>query len=117
MTRRVFKILRRQEWNDALAVGHFLGSPDDRRDGFIHLSAADQVIGTLHRHFSAERDLIIMAFEADALGVPLKWEASRNGEQFPHLYAALPVALSLWSRAIVRDDLGNLQLSEADLTC
>ena len=89
----VYKILRRTEWDPVRDSGSFPGAPDDLRDGFIHLSAAHQVRGVCERHFSSERDLVLLSFDADRLGQALKWEASHNGEAFPHLYGALPLAL------------------------
>jgi uncharacterized protein (DUF952 family) len=97
---RVYKILSHADWRDALAQGRFDGSADDQRDGFIHLSAADQAAGTLARHFPGRTDLLLVAFEAEALGGGLKWEASRGGALFPHLYGSLPTEAALDARAI-----------------
>lgn len=90
-TRRhfVYKILRSAEWDAFDAAGVFEGSPDDRRDGFIHLSAADQVEATRARHFAGEAGLWRLALDAAALGDALRWEVSRGGAAFPHLYRAL----------------------------
>lgn len=85
----VYKIFRAAEWEAFLAAGMFAGSADDARDGFIHLSSEDQIAGTLARHFASESALVIAAFEAVALGAPLKYEPSRSGRLFPHLYGAL----------------------------
>jgi len=93
MTAFVYKLLRRPEWAAAQATGVFQGSPDDLRDGFIHLSAAHQVRGVGHRHFAGETDLLLLSIEADRLGPALKWEASHKGEAYPHLYGLLPLAL------------------------
>jgi uncharacterized protein (DUF952 family) len=88
----VFKVLRRAEWRDAQRRGAFLGSADDRRDGFIHLSTFDQLAGTLAKHFHGREDLLLIKLDAGALGDELRWEPSRGGQLFPHLYAELPVA-------------------------
>ena len=76
---RVYKILPRPEWTEAKARGAYGGAVIDRADGFIHLSAADQVAETLRLHFAGQADLVVVGFDADALGPELKWEASRGG--------------------------------------
>jgi uncharacterized protein (DUF952 family) len=86
----VFKIAPREAWADACRVGTFGGSADDRRDGFIHLSALHQLSGTLARHFKGRTDLVVIKLDSDALGDALRWEPARNGDLFPHLYAPLP---------------------------
>lgn len=96
----VFKIMPASLWNAALASGQFTGSPDDVRDGFIHLSSAEQIAGTLAKHFRNQDDLIIIAFASAQLGPELKWETSRGGALFPHVYGVLPVTLALWKRPL-----------------
>ena len=91
MSDLVYKIFRPQEWAEAEKAGVFLGSPDDRRDGFVHFSSAGQVRGTVARHFAGEGALILVAVSAAALGEALKWDVSRGGEKFPHLYGPLPL--------------------------
>jgi len=90
---RIYKILSRREWDAARAAGSFAGSAVDRADGFIHFSAADQCQETARRHFHGQSDLVVLEVEADDLGAALKWEASRGGELFPHLYGALDCRL------------------------
>lgn len=85
----VYKILRAHEWAVFDAAGFFAGSPDDLRDGFIHLSAAEQVAGTLARYFGDDDDLVFLTLDAGALGSQMRWEMSRNGVLFPHLYRPL----------------------------
>jgi uncharacterized protein (DUF952 family) len=88
----VFKICRASEWR-ALQAGHqWQGSPHDVRDGFIHLSTQAQVAGTLAKHFAGEADLVLLRITSTELGAQLRWEPSRGGELFPHLYGPL-----LWS--------------------
>ena len=87
----IYKILRASEWRDAQAQGAVTGSADDVRDGFIHLSTRGQVAGTLERHFAGEAGLVVLEVAAERLGDDLKWEPSRDGALFPHLYAALPL--------------------------
>jgi uncharacterized protein (DUF952 family) len=96
----VYKILTESAWRDAVRAGAFRGSADDHRDGFIHLSTARQLEGTLARHFRGQDGLLLVAFQARMLGPELRWEPSRGGELFPHLYGPLPAALALWTRAL-----------------
>ena len=90
---RVYKVLRSSEWEVLQRNGTFAGSADDARDGFIHLSTAAQVPGTLAKHFAGERGLVVVAIPASALGDALRWELSRNEQRFPHLYAAMASAV------------------------
>ena len=87
----IYKICGRVEWAAAEAAGVYRGSADDMRDGFIHFSTLDQVPGTHARHFAGRDDLVLVTVRADALGPALKWEASRGGALFPHLYDVLPL--------------------------
>jgi uncharacterized protein (DUF952 family) len=86
---RIYKIANRDAWDKARCDGQFAGSADDLRDGYIHLSTATQVKGTLSKHFGGQRDLILIEIDAVVLGTLLKWEPSRGGALFPHLYAPL----------------------------
>jgi uncharacterized protein (DUF952 family) len=90
---RIYKILPRWEWDAALAHCRFDGSVVDRQDGFIHFSTAEQAQETARRHFAGQEDLVVLAVEAADLGHALRWERSRGGELFPHLYAHLDTAL------------------------
>jgi uncharacterized protein (DUF952 family) len=90
---RIYKLLDRAEWAEALAVRRFEGSGIDRTDGFIHFSTAVQAAETARRHFAGRKDLVVLAVEADDLGPALKWEPSRGGDLFPHLYAHLDALL------------------------
>ncbi|MEL6298536.1 MAG: DUF952 domain-containing protein [Pseudomonadota bacterium] len=87
----IYKICRADEWRVAQDAGAFAGSPDDVRDGFIHFSTAEQLPQTAAKHFRGEDGLLLLAVDADALGAPLRWEPSRGGALFPHLYGPLPV--------------------------
>jgi uncharacterized protein (DUF952 family) len=91
----IYKILERSAWEAACALGVYHGSADDQRDGFIHFSCADQVDGTLQKYFAGKPDLVLVSVSAAALGPALRYEASRGGASFPHLYGALPTALAL----------------------
>ena len=85
----IYKIMSRQEWETAQATGLYEGSGVDRRDGFIHLSASHQVRATARKHFSGIDDLLLVSVAEEALGQSLKWEVSRGGDLFPHIYGAL----------------------------
>jgi uncharacterized protein (DUF952 family) len=88
---RIYKILPRSEWAAAKAAGRFDGSAVDHADGFIHFSTAAQAQETARRHFAGQDDLVTLEVEGDDLGGALKWEPSRGGDLFPHLYGALDV--------------------------
>ncbi len=90
---RIYKILPRWEWDAALDARRFNGSAVDLQDGFIHFSTAEQAQETARRHFAGQEDLLVLAVEAADLGRALRWEASRGGALFPHLYAHLDTAL------------------------
>ena len=104
----IYKILEANEWATAQASGHVGGSADDRRDGFIHLSAADQVVETARRHFADRSGLVLLTVDDGLLGQHLRWEESRGGALFPHLYGPLPVS------AVVAVDRLPDQVSAAD---
>jgi uncharacterized protein (DUF952 family) len=97
--RFLFKILTAAEWASAVEAGSFSGSAADRRDGFIHLSAAHQVAGTAARHFGGQKDLVLAAFPEDRLA-GLKWEPSRGGELFPHVYGGVPVSAAAFVKPL-----------------
>ncbi|HPG89891.1 MAG TPA: DUF952 domain-containing protein [Hyphomicrobium sp.] len=99
-TADVFKIVPAAHWRGALAAGAFDGSADDIRDGYIHLSTAEQVPGTLAKYFRDQPDLLIVGFASADFGQALKWEPSRGGALFPHIYGSIPVALALWQRTL-----------------
>jgi len=86
---RIYKILPRADWTAAHEAGRFEGSPVDRQDGFIHFSTGAQAQETARRHFAGQTGLVVLEVEADDLGEALRWEASRGGDLFPHLYGPL----------------------------
>ncbi len=92
----IYKILTAQQWQAAEAAGTFEGAPIDRKDGYIHFSDAATVRETAARHFAGQDDLLLAAVEAEKLGDALKWEVSRGGALFPHLYAGLPLNAVSW---------------------
>ena len=103
----IYKVCPAAAWRAAEAAGTFAGSADDIRDGYIHLSTFGQLPGTLARHFSGQADLVLVAFEAAALGGLLKWEPTRDGQLFPHLYEALRVSRALWVEPLPLDAGGR----------
>ncbi|MEX2519320.1 MAG: DUF952 domain-containing protein [Paracoccaceae bacterium] len=93
----IYKIFTGSEWAALEAEGETLGAPVDLGDGFIHFSTAGQAPETAFKHFKGQEGLMLAAVEADALGDALKWEPSRGGALFPHLYAPLSHAAVVWS--------------------
>ncbi|MBI4345208.1 MAG: DUF952 domain-containing protein [Elusimicrobia bacterium] len=87
----VYKLLRPAEWDSFRRDGRFDGSEHDRRDGFIHLSAAGQLAGTAAKHFVGEPELVLAEVDPAPLRDALRWEPSRGGALFPHLYGSLPL--------------------------
>lgn len=94
----IFKIVPTLLWRDAERAGVFHGSEVDLRDGFIHLSTAAQVVETAAKHFAGQNDLLLVRVDGEKLGAMLKWEPSRGGALFPHLYGDL--ALSAVTAAV-----------------
>ena len=90
----IYKILDAPAWAEAQAAGVFAGSPVDHADGFIHFSTAAQAQETAARHFRGQAGLVVAAFDAEDLGPGLRWEPSRGGQLFPHLYGPLDPALA-----------------------
>ena len=88
----IFKICPAGMWREAEAAGIFRGAPVDLKDGYIHFSTAEQAAETARRHFAGQRDLMLIGVPAEALGPALRWEPSRGGDLFPHLYGPLPLA-------------------------
>ncbi len=89
MSEIVYKICPRDAWEQAIRAGKYAGAPIDAQDGFIHLSTAHQVAETAAKHFAGEGDLVLVSVDAHQLGDALKWEPSRGGDVFPHLYGTL----------------------------
>ncbi|WP_068119140.1 DUF952 domain-containing protein [Tropicimonas marinistellae] len=104
----VFKIFRRPEWEAFRTEGRTLGAPVDLADGFIHFSTAAQVAETAAKHFGEESDLVLVALEVDRMGPALKWEPSRGGALFPHLYRALVMADVVWDKSLPLGATGHI---------
>lgn len=100
MSVTIYKIVPSALWSAAIDTGSFAGSAADVADGFIHFSTAEQVRETAAKHFAGASDLLLVAVPVSALGRSLKWEPSRRGDLFPHLYAPLPVDAALWTRPL-----------------
>lgn len=96
----IYKLLSQDEWAHALALGRVDGSDVDLADGFIHFSAGPHAQETAAKWFAGRSDLMLLSVEADGLGEALKWEASRGGALFPHLYAPLPIAAVIEARPL-----------------
>jgi uncharacterized protein (DUF952 family) len=90
----IYKIITRAAWAQALADGVFRGAAIDLRDGYIHLSTEAQVKDTARLHFAGQVDLLLVAFDVSDVGDALRWEPSRGGALFPHVYGALNPALA-----------------------
>jgi len=91
----IYKLLTVREWQAARAAGEFAGSEVDLAEGFVHFSTAEQVVETAARFFTGQRGLAMLTVDADELGDSLRWEPSRGGDLFPHLYAPLQVSAVL----------------------
>ena len=96
----VFKIVATSEWRAAERAGVFEGAAIDREDGYIHFSTAAQAAETVAKWFAGRDDLTLVGVESDALGAALRWEPSRGGALFPHLYGPLPIGAVAWSRPL-----------------
>ncbi len=102
----VYKIVPRSLWQPARQGGAFDGAPIDLRDGFIHLSTAAQARETARLHFAGQQDLLLVAIDGEMLGDALRFEPSRGGDLFPHLYARLPMEAIAWERPLPLGDDG-----------
>src|SRR5262244_142482 len=96
----IYKICDATTWQAAERLGEFTGAPVDLADGYIHFSTAEQVAETAAKHFAGQRDLVLVAVDADTLGPALKWEPSRGGALFPHLYGKLPLRAVRWIKPL-----------------
>jgi uncharacterized protein (DUF952 family) len=108
----IYKICRREEWARAEEDGVYAGSELDRADGFIHFSLAPQVAGTLAKFYAGDDELVLAAIDPAPLGAALRYEPSRGGALFPHLYAVLPLTAAIWAKPIVRGTDGIFLLPE-----
>lgn len=107
MRQTIYKICPDTLWREAQRLGVFTGAPVDLNDGFIHFSTADQVRETAAKHFAGQGGLVLVAVDASRLGPSLKYEISRGGALFPHLYDTLDPADVLWVKPLLLDAEGN----------
>ncbi len=96
----IYKIFRTGEWEALQAAGESTGAPIDVADGYVHFSAADQVSETAAKYFAGIPGLVLVAVDAETLGSDLRWESSRGGALFPHLYRSLRLDDVVWSKPI-----------------
>jgi uncharacterized protein (DUF952 family) len=106
--RIIYKITSINEWSAAVARGKFTGSPLDVKDGYIHLSTAEQARDTARLHFSGQTDLLLVAILESSVSAHLKWEASRGGKLFPHVYATLDPNSALWVKPLLWDGVAHI---------
>ena len=108
----IYKILTGPQWVALERDGEMDGAPVDLADGFVHFSAAGQVVETAAKHFAGQAGLMLLAVEADGLGEALKWEVSRGGALFPHLYGPLRLADVVWARPLALGPDGTHRFPE-----
>lgn len=112
MTDVAYKLVDRAEWAAARAAGAYAGSAVDLADGYIHMSAAGQLAETARRHYAGRTNLMLVTVDLRSLGDDLKWEASRGGVLFPHLYAPLPVIVATDERPLSVDAEGVMRFDD-----
>jgi uncharacterized protein (DUF952 family) len=100
MTRMIYHMCPAETWQEAVRTGVYHGTADDRRDGFIHFSTAEQIAESARRHRAGQAGLVLIAVESARLGARLRWEASRSGALFPHLYGPLDPAEAASARPL-----------------
>lgn len=112
--RVIYHLARAAEWRAAKRSGTYDGTADDRRDGFLHFSTAEQVAESAARHRPGEADIVLLAVGAEGLGEALRWEPSRGGALFPHLYGALPLSSVIWAKPLPLGDDGRHRFPPLD---
>jgi len=96
MATRIFKIYTAPQWERRVSLGHLAWAPVDEADGFVHLSALHQVLATANKHFAGQQGLVLVEIDPAALPAQsLRWEVSRGGDRFPHVYASIPLEAAL----------------------
>jgi uncharacterized protein (DUF952 family) len=110
----IYKICERAVWQTAEAAQALLGTEADERDGFIHFSTGAQLAETVAKHYANKTDLVLIAVDADTLGMTLIWERSRGGDLFPHLYGVLPLSAVKWKRPLPDEVEGRHALPELE---
>ena len=112
MTPIAYKLVEGQEWQAARSEGVYRGSVLDRADGFIHLSTAEQLPGTATKHYAGRCDLRLVTVDLTALGEIVRWEPSRGGDLFPHVYADLPLTATVCVRGLAINDMGQPRFAD-----
>lgn len=100
---RLYRLLPAADWRAAVAEGVYRGAAHDLRDGFIHLSTAEQVEDTAAKHYADVEDLMVLAVDSARIQGELKWEPARGGDLFPHVYGVIPVEAVLAAEPVNRD--------------
>jgi uncharacterized protein (DUF952 family) len=104
----IYKLLRSDEWAALQAKGETAGAPVDLADGYVHFSTAEQVRETAAKHFAGAEGLMLLAFDEATITGDLRWEPSRGGALFPHLYAPLRLSEVVWAKPLPLDDAGHV---------
>ena len=104
----IYKILRAEEWSALQAAGETAGAPIDIEDGYVHFSTSEQVRETAAKHFAGTEGLMLLAYDQDHLSGNLRWEESRGGALFPHLYGPLRLADVVWAKPLTMAGDGHL---------
>ena len=112
MSAVAYKLVDGAEWDAALATGVYAGSAVDLADGYIHMSTAAQLAETARRHYAGKTGLVLVEVALAPLGEALKWEASRGGDLFPHLFAPLPAAADAPRRRLSVDAEGVMRFED-----
>ena len=112
MNEVAYKLVDRAEWDAALAEGAYAGSAVDLADGYIHMSTASQLAETARRHYAGRTGLVLVEVALAPLGGALKWEASRGGDLFPHLFAPLPATAEAQQRRLSVDAEGVMRFED-----
>lgn len=105
-----YKVLTGEQMAELEGTGVFEGAPVDKADGYIHLSTAEQLDETVAKHFAGQEDLHVAAVDLAALGEAIKWEPSRGGALFPHIYGVLPLSAVIAYSPLERDAAGKVRL-------
>lgn len=112
MSEIAWKLADLAEWEAARASGAYAGSALDLADGFIHLSTGSQLVETARKHYASRKDLVLAEVDLSVLGDTVKFEPSRGGDLFPHIYGALPFSAVRSERRLVVDEAGIMQFED-----
>ncbi len=111
----IYHLAKAGVWADALQSGQaYAGTAEDTADGFLHFSTASQIVESAARHRAGERDLVLLAVDAEGLGKDLRWERSRGGAEFPHVYGTVPMAAVRWAKPLPLGPDGHHEFPDLD---